>query len=318
MPLGLVSIVVPCFNARRWIVETLATTQQVCSVPVEVIVVDDGSTDGSADAIRAAFPDVRVVTTENRGVSHARNLGISLARGDAFVFLDADDLLVEDALDRHGARLETSGADVVYGDWQRLRAQPGGSFARAETITRTIDGAADVALFGGMWWPTGAYMFRRGIVERVGGFSASLPVIQDAHFAIDCALHGARFEHAGGVACLYRVHETDSVSTRSRTGFLRDCLASARIVRDWWTAHGGITEPRRLALVGALEHVAAGGAERDDAIFRETCTLLDEFARIDDPVGHAAQRMAARLVGQRASRRLVHLVRRTRARLRGR
>src|SRR5690242_17514971 len=116
----LISVVVPCYNARRWLGETLRSALQPCAFPAEVLVIDDGSTDGSGALVREEFPAVRVVTTPNRGVSHARNLGIGLARGELFVFLDADDMLPPGRLDRHARVLEATGADVAYGNWQRL------------------------------------------------------------------------------------------------------------------------------------------------------------------------------------------------------
>lgn len=315
MRVRLLSVVIPCFNARRWIVETVASALQPCARDVEVIVIDDGSTDGSADLVRERFASVHVVTTENRGVSHARNLGISRAKGDAFVFLDADDVLLEGRLDRQIERMESSDADIVYGDWQRLTLAPDGGFVRGEIVAREIVGAADLALFDGFWCPTGAYTLRRSIVERVGGFSPALPVIQDAHFAVDCALHGARFVHDPSVGCLYRVHATDSVSTRSRVAFQRDCLTSARMVRDWWAAHEGVTEPRRRALVAAFERVAAAGAEREDATFHEACVQLERLVRPGDPIGRPSQRLVARWLGQRLAHRLAFAARRARARL---
>src|SRR5205085_1806648 len=119
-------------NAERWLAETLRTALQSPTVPADVIVIDDGSTDGSADVVRREFPDVRLTRTENRGVSHARNLGIKLARGDRLVFLDADDLLAPGKIDRQCKVMDQTGADVVYGNWQRLRAGPDGSYAPAE------------------------------------------------------------------------------------------------------------------------------------------------------------------------------------------
>jgi glycosyltransferase involved in cell wall biosynthesis len=316
MRVRLLSIVIPCFNARRWIVETVASALQSCGRDVEVIVIDDGSSDGSGDLVREAFPSVAVVTTENRGVSHARNLGISRAKGDAFVFLDADDVLLDGRLDRQTALLESSDAEIVYGDWQRLVAAADGRFVRDKVIARAIVGPPDVALFAGFWCPTGAYTFRRSIVEAVGGFSPALPVIQDAHFAIECALRGARFLHDPNVACLYRVHASDSVSTRNRVAFQRDCLASARLVCEWWAAHEGITEPRRRALVSAFEAIATTESERNDAVFHEACVNLERLARPGDPIGRASQRFVAKWLGQRLAHRLAHAARQTRARIR--
>src|SRR5690242_17907165 len=93
-----VSLIIPCYNAERWLAETVKSALASSSFPIEVIVVDDGSTDDSS-SIATRCPEVRLIRSENRGVSAARNLGFAASRAPSVVFLDADDLLVPQALD---------------------------------------------------------------------------------------------------------------------------------------------------------------------------------------------------------------------------
>jgi glycosyltransferase involved in cell wall biosynthesis len=89
-----VSVVIPCYNAARTIGECIASAAAQTLTNIEIIVVDDGSTDGSSETIRAmATEDRRIIflRQENRGPGAARNLGISRARGRYVAFLDADD-----------------------------------------------------------------------------------------------------------------------------------------------------------------------------------------------------------------------------------
>ncbi len=271
-----ISVVVPCYNARRWVGEALRSALQPCDYPVEVLVIDDGSTDGSGELVQEQFPTARLVTTPNRGVSHARNLGAGMASGELLVFLDADDVLPDGRLQRQARLLEQTGADVAYGNWQRLRPGPGGQFRPAERVERALGPDPTLELFTNFWCPTGAYTFRRAVVERVGGFSPRLPVIQDARFALDCALRGARFAHDAEVACLYRTHEAGSVSTRSSAAFLRDVLTSAVEVRRFWEAEGGLTAPRRAALVGVLDYVARVSCGLDAECFAAACEQFEQ------------------------------------------
>jgi len=87
----LVSVVIPAHNRRDFLAEAVVSVQQQTYEPFEVIVIDDGSTDGTAEMIRERFPRVRLVCQPHRGVSAARNRGIAEARGDYITFLDSDD-----------------------------------------------------------------------------------------------------------------------------------------------------------------------------------------------------------------------------------
>ena len=104
------SVIIPAFNASATIVETLSTMQ--CP-DVEVIVVDDGSTDGTAGLVRTRFPSVRVVSQANAGVSAARNAGIRCAGGEYVVFADADDVIIPGGLEKLSAALESAAPDIV-------------------------------------------------------------------------------------------------------------------------------------------------------------------------------------------------------------
>jgi hypothetical protein len=307
-----ISVVIPCYNARAWVAETVRSALQEYAGPVEVLVIDDGSTDGGGALVREQFPAVRLVTTPNRGVSHARNLGIEMARGELFVFLDADDLLPPGRLGRHARLLERTGADVAYGNWQRLRPGPGGQFRGTEKVERSLGADPTLDLFTTFWCPTGAYTFRRAVVERVGGFSPRLPVIQDARFALDCALCGARFAHDPEIACLYRTHDAGSVSTRSAAAFLRDCLTSAVEVRRRWEGEGGLTEARRAALVGVLDYVARASCGLDAECFAAACEQFEQVSAGGPAPGRAATRLLARALGYRRAHLVAHPLRRLR------
>lgn len=280
--LPMVSIVVPCYNARRWIGETLASTRQRCPFSVELIVVDDGSTDGSGELVARDFPEARLVRTENRGCSAARRHGAELARGKYLKYLDSDDLLADGSIARQVALAETSGADVVYGDWQRLVPE-GERWVPGETVARTWESVhtdIEVAFFTRMWCPTGAYLWRADFLrQRHPGWHPNLPVIQDARFALDAAGVGATFVHDPALAAWYRTHTSGSVATSSAVKFARDCWRSALELRDRWEKAGTLTAARRAALLEGLEYFAFESYPQDRALARE----MVRSARSIDP-----------------------------------
>src|SRR6187397_1072894 len=95
-----ISIITPCYNGSRYIRETLQSALAQTHPPLEVIVIDDGSTDDSAALAENAGPPVRVIRQTNQGESVARNRGIAEARGSHVLFLDADDMLEPESLSR--------------------------------------------------------------------------------------------------------------------------------------------------------------------------------------------------------------------------
>ena len=108
----LVSVIIPAYNSRAHVARALTSLerQREKNLEVEVIVVDDGSTDETADFVRSRFPLAQCITQNHAGLAAARNTGIDAATGDYIVFLDADDLLCRgclrsgiDALARHNA-----------------------------------------------------------------------------------------------------------------------------------------------------------------------------------------------------------------------
>jgi glycosyltransferase involved in cell wall biosynthesis len=97
----LVSILIPAFNAQRWIAETLHSAVAQTWRPIEIIVVDDGSTDGTEDVVRQfESAGVRLIQQSNQGAAIARNTAFAASRGEFIQWLDADDLLAPDKIER--------------------------------------------------------------------------------------------------------------------------------------------------------------------------------------------------------------------------
>ena len=159
-PAPLVSIVIASYNYGRFLGEAIASALAQRDAAVEVVVVDDGSTDDSA-AVAGRFP-VRLIRQVNAGVCLARNRGAAAAHGELLVFLDADDLLEPDYVARCREALAVSGPTVAYAYTQmRLFGEEEGIFAsrpfdaRAMLRERFVHGAA---------------LLRRASFDEVGGF----------------------------------------------------------------------------------------------------------------------------------------------------
>jgi glycosyltransferase involved in cell wall biosynthesis len=306
------SIIIPCYNARSWICGSISSALAQQGASIEIIVVDDGSTDGSADVIERQFgSQIRLVRTLNRGPSAARTLGTSLAGGRFIQYLDADDVLAPGKLAMQAEALRENRADVAYGDWQKLIAGSDGSYQPGPHVVRKMDGPPELALFTDFWCPPAAYLFRRGIVDRVA-WHEGLPVIQDARFALDCALQGAAFVYTPGITAYYRVHSSDSVSTRDTTAFVRDCGRNAAEVEQWWRTHGGITPERSKALLQVYGYVARASFENDRATFDAASISLERLKPGYVPDAPAPLAILSRFAGYRGAESVALAFRRAR------
>jgi glycosyltransferase involved in cell wall biosynthesis len=262
-----VSIVIPFFNAAATLRETLISAVGHRDIDVEIIAVDDGSTDDSLAIARGFEPAVTVLTGPNRGVSAARNRGFAASNGAWIVFLDSDDLLLPGTLKRRLEAAAETGADVIVCDWQELIDRGGKTVAGD---TRSVDISAlqsdgEIACATYLWASTAALLYRRSLVKKIGGFSADLPVIQDARFLFDATFHGARFGRSDHVGALYRILP-QSLSRRDPAKFWRDVLTNGKQIEALWSARGPLTPKQREALASIYDHAARGlvAAEHGD------------------------------------------------------
>ncbi len=302
-----ISVIIPCFNAAATLGATIASALEQRGCGSEVVVVDDGSNDASLAIARGFGTSVRVLTGPNRGVSAARNRAVAESVGDLLVFLDADDLLLPETLARRLAAAQATDADVVVCDWRELvehRHDP------VEGPVRSVDLEAlaadpEVACAAEVWAPPAALMYRRGLVDRIGGFRLDLPVIQDARFLFDAARHGARFARSPHVGALYRIR-ADSVSHRDPARFWRCVLLNGTQIEALWRARGCL-DARQRAAIGSIYNNAAYGLFRTgDPHFRKALAALRSAGLSIGSRNHVAE-LVSSVSGQAAAVRLAEL-----------
>ena len=119
----LLSIIIPVYNAEAWLSACLDSVLAAVSEDCELILVDDGSTDGSfalAEAYARRFAQIRVLRQQNAGPSAARNAGLCVSRGDFVAFLDSDDTVIPEAFAKTISLLPSFAADFWVSDFFRV------------------------------------------------------------------------------------------------------------------------------------------------------------------------------------------------------
>ena len=301
-----VSIIVPAFNAAKTLGATLESAIEQSACRIEVICVDDGSTDGTLALAQSYNDKVRVLTGPNQGVSNARNRGIAESCGQWVVFLDADDLLHKDTLATRLAHAERVNCDVVICNWQEISDDQAKPPKKRSANVALIEQDPELAFASTAWATTAALMYRRALVDRIGGFRQDLPVIQDARFAFDAARAGARFGYSDHVGADYRIIE-GSLSRRNPVQFHRDILTNILQIEDSWRERKALSEARR-DVVAATLNVASRGLfrEGDQAYFDAVEALIRVAPRLSSHARIAAP--LARIVGLANARRVLSLV----------
>jgi glycosyltransferase involved in cell wall biosynthesis len=253
-----VSIVIPCFNAGSTIKETIESALAQTWRNLEIVVVNDGSIDGSGGVIKNFGDAIVAHHGPNRGASAARNLGTSLSCGNYIQYLDADDILTPDAVERRVAVMEDWGADIAYSDWQRFEMDKNGTRQLGQIVARDMEEIhrdAQIACATSFWAPPVALLYRRRIVNAIGGWNERLPIIQDARLLFDAARLGARFARVERVTGYYR-ESPASLSRRDARRFFIEIFNNAVEIRALWEADGPLDHEREAALAAIFDSAA--------------------------------------------------------------
>jgi glycosyltransferase involved in cell wall biosynthesis len=301
-----ISVVIPCRDGEAFLGQTLDSVLNQTLVPCEVIVVDDGSTDGSLDVARRYGGIVRAVSRRAGGASAARNEGVALSRGDALMFLDADDLLGPTVLEALAAALDRHPEAVACCPWYRYEEVGGCWLAAPASCAPRRPGQDDLSAWLTGWYhPPCSVLWSRPAYERSGGWDPQVRVNTDGDVMMRGFIRGNVLVAAGGATAYYRRLPGETVSL-SGTRLTRRGLESRLFVIDRIAAMldgEGRLSRYRGPLGEAYETIARGCAGHPD--LRERC--LDAAVRVAGPSWRrGVRRVAARIAATsgEAARRL--------------
>jgi glycosyltransferase involved in cell wall biosynthesis len=195
----LVSVIIPVFNGERFLREAVESVLAQQYSSIEIIVVDDGSTDGTANVAQSLPETVRYFYQTNQGPAAARNRGIEQAQGSLIAFADADDLWPADKLELQLPYLiKESAVDIVLGRIQQV------FLSEAQEIAEP---AFSVNL--------GSAIIRKSVFERVGLFDETMRYSEDVDWFMRARESGAEIVTIDAVTLLYRQHEENMTRGKS-------------------------------------------------------------------------------------------------------
>jgi len=203
-PAPLISVVIPCYNAEAYLAETIESALRQNADPLEVVVIDDGSTDGSAGVARRFGGAVRYEYQANAGISAARNRGVELVAGRYLAFLDADDVWPEGSLTLRREMLRAyPGTACVFGAVEEfvspdLHEDPGSRIP--------LTHPAQLARLAG------SILIERDAFVRVGFFDPRLPVGETIDWVARAEGVGISMRMADVGVLRRRIHRDNTVT----------------------------------------------------------------------------------------------------------
>lgn len=227
-----VSVVIPAYNAARFLPEAVESVRKQTPLVHEVIIVDDGSTDDTEQVVARQGQDIKYVRQQNAGPSAARNLGIAIASGSLVAFLDADDVWTEDKMHEQLAVFQAN-PDVGLVASDMAETDTGGEIIRPSVLAahgllsffQALNGApvpqAVRRLAEKNFIPTGTVIAKKNLLVELGGFQP------DIRYGEDLDLW-ARIAARAPIACLPRVHmlrrQHGANATQATAPMLRDLV----------------------------------------------------------------------------------------------
>jgi glycosyltransferase involved in cell wall biosynthesis len=282
-----VSILIPCYNAQQWVADAIESALGQTWQAKEVIVVDDGSTDGSLDVIRQFESRVRWETGPNRGGGATRNRLLDLARSQWIQYLDADDYLLPNKIAAQvGVVTAYPDLDVVFGPitvehWSEHTT-------RRELLA--IPDLHDLWILLASWRlpQTGAPLWRKQAIVDVGGWKLDQPCCQEHELYLRLLIQGKRFAYHPTNGAVYRQWSTETLCKRDISEVHRRRLEIEQRLEDYLRESNQLS-PERLHAINQARFQIARIAWQYDSDFAGE--LMDQVQRLDprfSPTGRAA------------------------------
>jgi glycosyltransferase involved in cell wall biosynthesis len=216
-----VSVVIPAYNAARFISATLESVLNQTYPPSEILVVNDGSTDETAtivEKVAAKYPAVKLINQEQAGPSAARNNGLRQAQGTYIALVDSDDLWREDFLEKMLS--QAAPCRVVFSNFQLIDSN--GAILKKNRSVRSAAMRLPRILLGNSTNAT--VLFGRELLAKVGNFDGTIDSVEDWDWLIRVNLIGGELKHVPLPLWQYRLH--DSSLTRNVERFVKSTMGA--------------------------------------------------------------------------------------------
>ncbi len=260
-----VSVIIPAYNAERFILEALHSIDAQHYSPLEILLIDDGSTDKTVDLVQRLAPQVRIIRQPNGGASSARNTGLREATGEFICFLDADDGWFPGKLAAQTAYLNAHpSVGIVYHEWHIWKPDASGVFHRPTLVDSKIARDGIVPDLSGWIYHkllmdcevhTSTVMMRSSIAKDIGFFNTDLITGEDYDYWLRASRHCEIHKLAATFSC-YR--STTTGLTAQPTIRNNEYEVIKRAIKLWGRTSPDGTTVSKAAIQQRLANLAFG------------------------------------------------------------
>ena len=224
---ALVTIGIPCFNSARWIKAAVDSALGQDWPAKEIIVVDDGSTDGSHEILKDYGDAIRVIFAEHRGSNPARNEVLRQSKGEWIQYLDADDFLLPEKISRQFSEAGDCVCNIIYSpvliDENNTRR------------TSELDMNLDIYCQWLTWQlpQTGGCLWRKEALEKIGGWNEAMPCCQEHELYMRALKTDLRFQYTPTPNAVYRIWSDETLCRKDKRLVMRVKTGLIDEMRAW-------------------------------------------------------------------------------------
>jgi glycosyltransferase involved in cell wall biosynthesis len=304
----LASVLIPCFNAEAFIGETLEHVFRQTWPNIEVVVIDDGSSDRSAaEVARFSRSNLIFIARANAGAAAARNGALRRCSGAFIQFLDADDLIAPSKIELQMGRLIERPTCVATSEWTRFHGRPEDAAFSPDDGWQDLDPLDWLALSRkdglGMMFPA-MWLVPRPVVDAAGPWVEDLSLADDTEYYTRVVLASERVLFCPGARCYYRSGVAGSLSGRKSSAAWASQFKVTELCQSYVLAREDSERMRRTFALTWQHHAhACYPYDRDlaETALARACALHSVRIR---PDGGAVFRALSKLLGWRLARRL--------------
>lgn len=307
----LVSIIIPCYNAERYVAEAIQSALDQTYPSREVIVIDDGSTDNSLETIKSFGNQIRWEAGPNRGGCAARNRGLELAKGKWIQFLDADDLITADKIEKQLLAAQNQPTKLILScQWKRFRDQPFDGHYPIESKHMPLQPSQWlIQKYSGCgMMPIHAWLTPIGLINKAGGWDESLTCDQDGEFFDHIVSLADKIIHVPDTMAFYRSGLEGSISSGKDIQAFKSRLISIQRGTSRLLALDS-SEAAQQACARSILRIAYESYPQFPDISKEALNIASQLPPVKTPVsGGCSVKIVQKVLGWKAARHCQRLI----------